>query len=83
MSSPEKKTRPFFCGTQVADWKCRNCYECAKGYADDAAKWNCDLELALDESFMCDGTLSDEHAKRMGACGKYNWDCPERTEKQI
>ena len=74
------RIRPFYCGTQKADWACRNCYQCKKGYDDDKMEWNCDLELAIDTAFMEDGTVSAETAKRMGYTDKsLLWDCPEKV----
>jgi len=76
----EERVRPFYCGTQKADWACRNCFKCAKGYDDDKGDWQCDLERRIDEAFMGDGTVSSDDANRMGVCDKYTWDCPERAD---
>lgn len=73
---------PFYCGTQRLDWKCYNCDFCTKRYTDED-KWRCDLEKAIDSSFMDDGSVSDETARRMGLpedCRVYNWRCPEFVE---
>jgi hypothetical protein len=76
------KIKPFYCGSQAAEWKCRNCFECVKGYDDDKSKWNCDIELAIDEAFMNDGSMTKEMADAMGYNDKaYSWDCPSRVRE--
>lgn len=74
---------PFYCGSQRIDWKCHNCEYCTKRYDDAKASWRCDLEKAIDSSYMDDGSVSDITAKRMGLpedCREYNWRCPEFVE---
>lgn len=77
--APEKHL-PFYCGSQRMDWTCFNCAQCAKGYDEKASAWRCDLEKAIDASFMGDGSVTDEIARRMGMpadCRVHNWRCPE------
>jgi hypothetical protein len=74
---------PFYCGIQRMDWKCYNCHFCTKRYNEAARTWHCDLEKLIDESYMDDGSVSADVARRMGEpddCRVYNWRCPEFTE---
>jgi len=79
-TEPADRHIPFYCGSQKMDWHCYNCSNCTKGYDDEARAWRCDLEKAIDNAFMGDGSVSAEIAKRMGEpedCRVHNWRCPE------
>ena len=80
MNPGEQRHAPFYCGTQRADWHCYNCARCTKGYDEETRQWRCDLEKKIDESYLGDGTVDAETARRMGEpsdCTVYNWRCPE------
>lgn len=65
------------------DWKCFNCGYCTKRYDEAKSTWRCDLEKVIDASYMGDGSMSAETAKRMGQpndCRVHNWRCPEFVE---
>lgn len=56
--------KPFYCGTQFADWHEHNCVTCAKGSEDEAPPepetMPCDIERELFLSgLLGDGTISD------------------------
>lgn len=72
MSTPN--VRPFYCGSQFADWIDKNCENCKKSQ-------RCDIQDALDEAYMGDGTVTAEIAKRMNyenkVPGYYSWPCNE------
>lgn len=72
---------PFHCGSQFADWQDRNCQRCAK-YNPDTYTGDCDLDEALFEAQMGDGSMAPEMATRLGYTDEtrdaYGWDCPER-----
>lgn len=67
-------TRPFHCSSQFADWIDKNCEHCKK-------QERCDIYDALYESYVGDGTVTDEIAKRMNYSaeqpGYYCWPCNE------
>lgn len=64
----DDRVRPFYCGTQGADWRTWNCENCYKhDSSGDAA--SCPIERALDEAYWSDGTVSAEIAQRMGNQG--------------
>jgi hypothetical protein len=68
------KARPFYCGTQFADWAARNCDNCTVGK-------DCEIGQACATAFFGDGSFAPAMAKRMGWTGdvtEYTWDCPER-----
>lgn len=74
--------RPFYSGTQFGDWTEANCLRCTKGADPTSSKWpDCDIEAALVESYIGDGTVSDDIAARMGITeeirGRYTWPCSE------
>lgn len=76
------RVRPFHCGTQMADWTCSNCDRCTKQSDPEASfdKMSCEIERAIGEAYMSDGTVSQEMAKRMGYDGSptgYVWQCGE------
>jgi hypothetical protein len=73
--------RPFYCGTQGADWRESNCGNCHRS-AD------CEILTALDDAYCGTGEVSEEIARRMGyllADGstkllRYGWRCTELEE---
>jgi hypothetical protein len=70
-----KRVRPFSNGTQFMDWENANCSRCKK-YSEDAS--SCDLVTALTFAYFDDGTISAEHAQRIGYdSGAYSWMCGE------
>lgn len=78
----QARARPFHCGSQAADWTCSNCDRCKKQSPRDAAfdEMTCEIERAIGEAYMSDGTVSQEMAKRMGYDGSptsYLWQCGE------
>jgi hypothetical protein len=77
----EDRERPFSCGSQHADWESSNCDRCTKRIPDDAdyTGFRCDIQKAIGEAFMTDGTVSKDIARRMGYTDHlaYNWPCTE------
>lgn len=75
---------PFSCGTQGLDWRCRNCFRCTKGYDNAKREWRCDIERAVDEAYMDDGSVDETTAIRMGLLpnnqGRFQWLCTEYFE---
>lgn len=72
--------RPFYCGTQALDWKSRNCDNCQKQCDTEINAWRCDIERAIYEAQLGDGSVSEEIAHRMGCIenlGHHNWRCGE------
>lgn len=70
----------FSCGTQFADWQEANCFRCTKyDYENPGAR--CDLDMALLEAQVGDGTVSAEIARRLGyeegSPPRYCWQCGE------
>jgi hypothetical protein len=83
----EKKTmriKLFSSGSQYVDWLRRNCGVCIK--ANDGTPWDwcdtwCDIEKALSEAAVGDGTVLQRIAERAGYTkGAYTWDCLEKIE---
>lgn len=76
-----ERIRPFSNGTQYGDWTSVNCERCAKGanYTVGPDEWpGCEIEAALIEGYIGDGTVSSEIAERMHyQPGKYVWQCGE------
>ena len=78
-----ERVRPFYCGTQAADWREWNCANCkrAGAYTDETQTkfvWVCDIERALDEAWMGDGSVSGEIAQCMSYDPlRHNWTCGE------
>jgi hypothetical protein len=74
----EDRERPFHCGTQAADWSCSNCDRCKKS-AQAEEPFRCEIQEAIAEAYMTDGTVSREVAARMGYvdCRQFLWACPE------
>jgi len=83
-----ERTIPFANGSQYMDWYWHNCDKCLKAWTKEAG-FRCEIDKALGEASITDGTISAEIAERMGsdlvigADGKvefrYTWDCPERV----
>jgi hypothetical protein len=70
--------RPFYCGSQYADWEETNCMECRKGTI--MPPFTCDIQEALLEACFTNGEISDSLWRRMGHDEKghlYVWRCPE------
>ncbi len=81
--------RPFYCGTQGADWQTNNCENChMRGFYRDQKgqndfEWRCDIQRAIDGAYIGDGSVTDEIGRRMGAIGNetaHGWRCPELIE---
>jgi hypothetical protein len=76
----EIRIQPFYCGSQYMDWLTANCERCKKY---DLEQSSCEIDSALFEACIDDGTVSEEIAVRMGFLvdgkqnGNYNWMCPE------
>ena len=71
------KVRPFYCGTQCADWRISNCERCKKFDYDNP---KCEIDIAIAQAQFGDGTFTPEMAKRMGwtnDCKEYIWMCSE------
>jgi|SRR5579872_3591597 len=71
MTDIERRERPFFCGTQMIDWREVNCKNCVKQgrYTDETENefaWHCDIEKALDMAYADDGHVSAPIFQRMG-----------------
>ena len=81
MTNEGEKIRPFCCGSQFADWVSYNCQNCKKQYDEDNMQYHCDIEEAIGDGYVGDGTIPFEIWKRMGGeanKGAYNWECPEK-----
>ena len=74
----KKRVRLFANGTQFMDWEKSNCERCQK-YSDDGTL--CELTDALTVAMFTDGTVSQEHARRLGYDSahplRYGWMCTE------
>lgn len=82
ITTDEKTIRPFYCGTQYADWKDRNCDRCSKRNWKDIDK-TCELDRDLSHASIADGKISEKIAKRIGFTKWfYLWDCPEREKNK-
>lgn len=78
-----RRVWPFSCGTQRAEWIARNCCDCTKYDGDDIRRSACDIDKALGEAFMTNGSVSEEIARRMGYSEGLNmWVCPERVAEE-
>lgn len=78
--TPLPTVRPFSNGIQFAEWQFRNCDQCSKRYDEDTRNHFCDIERALSEAYVGDGTVSESIGTRMGAIhyrGRFNWPCLE------
>jgi hypothetical protein len=72
--------RPFYCGSQYADWQMANCDSCTKQAPPDVSldEMPCEIERALSWACVDDGKIPLPIADRMGrADGRYNWPCRE------
>jgi hypothetical protein len=80
-----ERISPFSCGSQMGDWETKNCANChLQGYYRDEQRndwaWRCDIQKAIGESYIGDGTVSEDIARRMGAIDnetRYGWRCNE------
>ena len=77
MSEKQERIRPFDNGIHLSGWQASNCQRCTK--FDVELTPVCDIDYALLDAYMFDGTVSPEIAERMGAVGhnKYVWQCGE------
>lgn len=84
--------RPFYCGTQFADWIDRNCSRCAKySFALDPATGKtrapldpdrvCQIEMALFCASLGNGAVTAEIAQRMGFTGARGEDLDENGHR--
>lgn len=73
-----KRIRLFSSGDEYRHWLGRNCSRCPK----DTATPICDLSMAISLANLEDGTVSGEHAARLGATpealASLGWPCLER-----
>lgn len=80
-------SRPFYCGSQAADWQSRNCFHCQKMRLDDDGfmdRSDCEIDAAILTGYFGDGTIPDDIARRMGyteSPDEYTWDCPEKVAR--
>lgn len=61
------------------DWEAINCGRCKKAAPAEELP-TCDIEYALGEALIDDGTVSEDIAERMGHLknrGRYGWPCGE------
>lgn len=77
-----EKQVPFSNGSQGADWRESNCERCKKRLDDfaDTTEYRCEIQRAIDNAYMTDGTVSSEIGVRMGHSANpiaYVWQCPE------
>jgi hypothetical protein len=72
------RVRPFWCGSQSADWEDSNCWNgCAKNGPEAAQE--CEILEALTEAYFGDGTVSAEIAGKMGYReDRFVWPCLSR-----
>jgi hypothetical protein len=68
---------PFYSGSHKADWHEYNCNTCTRGYGGNPENWHCELERALDDAYMGDGTVSAEIGARLAIESGSIWRCPE------
>ncbi len=67
----------FSNGSQFNDWSASNCLRCTKWSGWDELP-TCDIDMALGEAYLGDGTVSQEIATRAGYDpDKYVWPCGE------
>lgn len=66
MKTEDKRVRPFWSGTHFGDWEDRNCNKCTKSFATTQKEGGCELDSALLLAYWDDGTLSVDHANRIG-----------------
>lgn len=71
------RIRIFSNGSQFADWEASNCQRCKKWAGWDKLP-TCEIDVALGEAYLGDGTVSQEIATRAGYdAEKYVWCCGE------
>jgi hypothetical protein len=64
--------RPFYCGSQFADWEDHSCARCASSgqdYAEDGGEYHwgtCEMEDALTEACIGSGSVEKGLAERHG-----------------
>lgn len=79
-----KLYNPFSFGTQVLDWKERNCHKCKFGYDYKNLKWQCKLEEKLDLNLFLNEEFDEDFCKQIGfnekTKGQLTWDCPSKKE---
>ena len=79
-----KLSNPFSCGTQVLDWKERNCHRCKLGYDEENRKWMCRLEEKLDINLFLNIEFDEKFCEQIGYNEKtkcqLTWDCPTRED---
>lgn len=85
-SHTDKKYKPFWSGSQSADWIAKNCGTCKKGFDNNRNRFRCDWEMALCIASIEDGQVTEEVAKAIGYLDQkegYIWECPgwERRRK--
>lgn len=72
--------QPFSSGAHAAEWKARNCENCAKQYRHDRQKYYCQWARELDTAWLTTRLISIECARaigyKVGPGGFYTWDCP-------
>jgi len=80
-----EESNPFSCGTQVLDWKERNCKRCKTGYDEENKRWNCWIEKTLDYGLNTTGEFNKKFLLMIGynekTEGQLTWDCPARKVK--
>ncbi len=70
---------PFSCGSHFVDWKWRNCDRCTLRWTEGQG-WKCEIEAALDNAYIDDGTVTQEIGKRLRFDGRWvAEDCKERV----
>ena len=72
---------PFSNGTEFMIFREMNCWKCKKDYDERTMKHGintlCDIEQALSEASVGDGTISDYIAKRAGLDKDWDGKCLE------
>lgn len=61
----QRRAYAFSSGSQFMDWHEENCVGCAKGYDENRRVWRCELEAAIDEASIGDGTVPIEAYRRL------------------
>lgn len=73
----DERVRPFSSGGQFSNWSSSNCDRCING-GDRQLLPTCEIELAIGEAYLGDGTVSVEVARQVGYFdnkGYYVWPC--------
>ena len=81
MSENSQRYHPFSNGTQFLDWEDRNCCRCALYHDGPIDEAPCELDRALGDAQMDDGTVSREVADGLGFLDnrdRYTWPCKKR-----